>query len=231
MELSRCAAPAAVLGLALSCTNLAQASFVLTISNDFPDDVVVSDNLDIGFFTDSGLETTVADGDPTEGIISFNGSVGEFVVNVTTGISAPVIGPGRLQLSTVDVSGGAGLLTISLTDTDYTGVVPQYKAEVGGTTDGTVFFGFRQSNTNEEFSGSGIDFDLVGPGAFSVTDTLPAQPGTPYSLEIGAEIFHPGADQITSFGALLTPVPVPAAVWLFGSGLLGLLGIARRKAA
>jgi hypothetical protein len=26
-----------------------------------------------------------------------------------------------------------------------------------------------------------------------------------------------------------TPVPVPAAVWLFGSGLLGLIGIARRK--
>jgi hypothetical protein len=24
-------------------------------------------------------------------------------------------------------------------------------------------------------------------------------------------------------------VPVPAAVWLFGSGLLGLVGIARRK--
>lgn len=28
-----------------------------------------------------------------------------------------------------------------------------------------------------------------------------------------------------------TPVPVPAAAWLFGSGLLGLVGIARRKAA
>ena len=29
----------------------------------------------------------------------------------------------------------------------------------------------------------------------------------------------------------LTPVPVPAAVWLFGSGLLGLIGLARRKKA
>jgi len=29
----------------------------------------------------------------------------------------------------------------------------------------------------------------------------------------------------------VTPVPVPAAVWLFGSGLLGLVGMARRKKA
>lgn len=27
----------------------------------------------------------------------------------------------------------------------------------------------------------------------------------------------------------IAPVPVPAAVWLFGSGLLGLIGLARRK--
>jgi len=29
----------------------------------------------------------------------------------------------------------------------------------------------------------------------------------------------------------VSPVPVPAAVWLFGSGLLGLIGVARRKKA
>jgi hypothetical protein len=28
-----------------------------------------------------------------------------------------------------------------------------------------------------------------------------------------------------------TVVPIPAAIWLFGSGLLGLIGIARRKKA
>jgi hypothetical protein len=29
--------------------------------------------------------------------------------------------------------------------------------------------------------------------------------------------------------AAASPVPVPAAAWLFGSGLLGLVGVARRK--
>jgi len=30
-------------------------------------------------------------------------------------------------------------------------------------------------------------------------------------------------------GIMINPIPVPAAVWLFGSGLAGLLGVARRK--
>jgi hypothetical protein len=32
-------------------------------------------------------------------------------------------------------------------------------------------------------------------------------------------------------GSVTPPVPLPAAVWLFGSGLLGLLGVGRRRAA
>jgi len=34
----------------------------------------------------------------------------------------------------------------------------------------------------------------------------------------------------TVLSAYASPVPVPSAVWLFGSGLLGLIGLARRKA-
>jgi hypothetical protein len=32
------------------------------------------------------------------------------------------------------------------------------------------------------------------------------------------------------FNGTYSPVPVPAAVWLLGSGLLGLIGIRRRNA-
>lgn len=35
----------------------------------------------------------------------------------------------------------------------------------------------------------------------------------------------------SSYSMSITAVPVPAAMWLFGSGLIGLIGIARRKTA
>mgnify|MGYP001144910960 CR=1 FL=1 len=38
-------------------------------------------------------------------------------------------------------------------------------------------------------------------------------------------------DQDFQSGGMISPVPLPAAAWLFGSGLLGLVGMARRKKA
>lgn len=38
------------------------------------------------------------------------------------------------------------------------------------------------------------------------------------------------AESATSYSMTVTAVPVPAAAWLFGSGLIGLISVARRKA-
>jgi hypothetical protein len=43
-----------------------------------------------------------------------------------------------------------------------------------------------------------------------------------YAVEITADTFTPGPPP---------EIPIPAAIWLFGTGLLGLIGIARRKKA
>ena len=61
-----------------------------------------------------------------------------------------------------------------------------------------------------------IDTPAFYKGLENTPDMMPAS--VPYHT-------LPGSD----FGQAV--VPVPAAVWLFGSGLLGLIGIARRKKA
>ena len=234
MVVSRIITLTACAGLCLSAMNVAQASFVLTLTSG-AESVVVSDDQIAGFNTDSGLNTTAADGNITDpGLITYNASIGSFIVSVTTGISAPVIGPGRLDLNSIEVSGGTGTLDIRLTDTDYSGSVSQYNMGFGGTTDGTVGFTFLYGTTNQEFVGnvmssvSGITGDAQ-TGSFGSSTSAAVNTSDPYSLTILATIEHTGAGQITSFDAIASPIPVPAAVWLFGSGLLGLVGVARRR--
>ena len=57
--------------------------------------------------------------------------------------------------------------------------------------------------------------------------------GSSQLVILNSAFFDDGTDQLnpTLLPGTVSSVPVPAAVWLFGSGLLGLLGIARRKKA
>jgi len=76
---------------------------------------------------------------------------------------------------------------------------------------------------------SGIDIDAyVGAGVLlgerysyvKLTDLLPHQSGSPYE---GADIDAVGAISSAS------PVPIPGALWLFASGLIGICTISRRE--
>jgi len=65
-----------------------------------------------------------------------------------------------------------------------------------------------------------------------LTPTVEFALGTYVSSFMGIDIGGVGTDvQPTNGPFQVTAVPVPAAGWLFGSGLIGLLGVARRKAA
>ena len=79
-----------------------------------------------------------------------------------------------------------------------------------------------------------IEFELLTGYSFS-----PQDQGTDDTVDSDADPFSgltgtiytcfQCIDEYVDAGMYRTVVPVPAAVWLFGSGLLGLIGIARRK--
>jgi hypothetical protein len=72
---------------------------------------------------------------------------------------------------------------------------------------------------------------ILAPGAFSGT-AMSNYPFNPSDLLLGlffiVEEDNRGTEIYNALGKL-QPVPVPAAFWLFGSGLLGLLGMARHR--
>lgn len=67
-------------------------------------------------------------------------------------------------------------------------------------------------------AGTGYDF-------FTLTSSMP---GGPFA---GMQPTFNGHAEVTGYSDPSAAVPVPAAAWLLGSGLLGLVGVARRKAA
>jgi hypothetical protein len=76
----------------------------------------------------------------------------------------------------------------------------------------------------EIFSGQGPDVKSI-----ALLGALGVPAGTPFDF-FGFAIESVNGT-VVSTDIVNTAVPVPAAVWLFGSGLLGLVGVARRKKA
>lgn len=66
---------------------------------------------------------------------------------------------------------------------------------------------------------------LMAPGSF----TFDATPGT-YFVSFFGKADKASCIKLGQYGINISQVPVPAAAWLFGSGLIGIAFIARRKA-
>ena len=101
------------------------------------------------------------------------------------------------------------------------GTVGGYVTDLGGVT-----------TASDDAFVSLTDVGHFSNGTFDVTGVL--SPGT-YWLEAHTSNTASRADAIQVSSGLydltltLQPVPIPPAVWLFGSGLIGLVGLARRK--
>jgi len=171
-----------------------------------------------------------------DGAVSFIGAIGKWKLNVSTALSGgtPILDVSSLDRTSVS---GAGILTISASDSGYSPASQGFTFDVGGTTTlpGILTFQAFGGNSNTKFDmshqiGSTMSFST---SSFSGTTSGNALTVNPYSLTIVATINY-GLNRTGgtgSFDAGLTanPIPEPAVMSLLGGVLLLTVGAIRRK--
>lgn len=165
----------------------------------------------------------VADG------ITFVGAVGNFKLNVTTGLSNGVLGINQMDLNSIDTSSNpGGVLEIKLTDDGFT--APAYKLDIGGTTQGMVKAWLYEGTNGTPFSQAHLlgALGTFSGGAFSGSKKV-ATSGLPHQITMAVRISHGTKTKTSSFDFGITPIPEPATAAMFGFGMLGMIGYAVRR--
>lgn len=180
-----------------------------------------------------GVNTVITTDADNDGLVSYAGSIGTWILSSVVGLANPFIGDeytDTMHLDSVDVSNGAGTLTIMLTDTDMTKTKAPFVTSLGGVTSGNISFATYMSATNTAFDLEtllGSSGSLSG-GAFSQSGYGEISAAGPYSVTQVVTITHGGGLKTTSFNYEIK-VPEPMTLALFGAGLIGMGFVGRRK--
>ncbi len=219
------------------------AGFIMTLDDTSTTgiDVIIVDDAAIGTSTTKGASTHEDGAPASAGFVTFNGTVGSFSINVTTGISKPNLNPPQLHLDSVNVTGSsAGTIEIMLTDLGYTTPEPgvsRLRSQFSTTTDGTVHYWQYADPDNTEFStSSNAVFVAGGPfehGSFAETKLKQLTLTGPYSLTEVVRISHAQGGLVTSLDlesqVLAGPIPEPATIALFAAGGACMMPLSRRR--
>lgn len=138
----------------------------------------------------------------------------------------PVLDPTSLSFNRTDGTGPTQAQTNISTG------VNEFKADGDGLYDILFDFPPPPGGGGAKFeAGETVTYNITGITTLTAAsfDFLSAPDGGHGPFTAAAHVQGINADPDSGWIAP-NPVPVPAAVWLFGSGLLGLIGVARRKA-
>jgi len=228
----------------------AEATFMLRLTQD-GNSVTISDNNSVAG-TSVGLvvpSPILGDNNAAPGVLGWSGLVGTYTVNVTTGVSKPILPndayQAHMDLNSIDINpGGGGTLLIELTDTDFIPTGPGIlRAHVGGTQDtapgDSVSFDVWKSTTNQEFAESGPIHIALGPftsPSYSADGQIEHAPLSKYSMTLVATInAAQGFADTVSFDLKadnIAPEPASLTLWTVVSGLGAIMGWrSRRKSA
>jgi len=216
-----------------------QAALSIRLSDGINADITIADNA-----TGPGSLTDLVNTTGFETIIQ---SIGGWSVNVVSSanvgstLTSPLLSLTSFNVTFNGPSTPASPLKIFLTDTGYGPTPGLFNLHVGGTQSGgaTIDAKYFYDTGNNPFA---LTNQLGVTQTTNLTsysnDQLAAGPGgtilSPYSLTLEADISSVPSGSFTSqFTSTLATaaVPLPAAAWLFGSALMGFLGMKRRKTA
>jgi len=168
--------------------------------------------------------------DSVDGVIGYIGTVGGWDVTMSMGSSYPAIGSVgfpelHLTGSTTSLLDGGSLTftfedTFTSWDSDLEGLVSSFGGDAAGEVTFSTYL-------------DGVELASFGPesGNFSeaLTSLVVPSDTNSYTLQIVGVIEHSSQGQASSFDGSVAPVPEPATMLLFGTGLAGLAGVVRRK--